>query len=872
MRRYLNPSQAHSEDSMKRKTVVCVGVLVVLLSSAGFSASAEGVTSPEQFFGFELGADRKIARWDAIVEYYEQLQTQSDKLQVTDMGPSTMGHPFLLVVVSSAENLGKLERLREVNNTLFKAQGLKRAEVDALVAEGKAVVCQSMSLHATEIGGTQMAPELVYDLVTRTDEETKRILDNVILLLIPSFNPDGQVMVTDWYNETVGGEYEGVSLPWLYQKYAGHDNNRDGDFLNLVESEYAAKIMYQDWKPQAYIDHHQMGSYGARFYVPPYSEPMRPFADPLVWREMSLFGGHIALKLEEKDISGVLNKAQYPGWGHFGWHWITPFHNMAGMLTESASAKLATPLFIHPDQLRGGAREWSKYEAQTTIPSLWPGGWWRLRDIVEQKKISAWAMLDVAARHRETVVRNAYLKSQRQRQRGSEGAPKAFVVPAEQHDPLTAAKMVNTLLKSDVEILHARSDFEVGQVTYGAGSYVISLAQPKMGLVRNLLDRTLYPDNEWTRGRDGAPLRPYDSATHTMAEFMGVRVDPVGRIAIADLVPLVGPVPLTGTVDLPGETGWRLDGRLNDSFRAVNRLIADGIEVRRVDKSVRDLRSGDFIVPSAKQEKVERVAAETGVNFKAVDDSIESDHEVQQLRTGMYKRYWGGNMDEGWTRLTLEKFEFPYESIRDARFKKGDLSEDFDVIILPHDRIGAMMGEPEPRWGRSAPVYPPEYRSGMGDDGVEALVDFVESGGTVVALGGATEFAIEKFELKVRNVVEGVPAKEFFCPGSTVRATFNNEHPLAYGMPEEGLVLFWGSPTFQIVPSQHNEWYETIVRYPKSDLLQSGWLIGEQHIAGKAGMVVAKKGMGQVILIGFRTQNRSQTHGTFKLLFNALLR
>ena len=854
---------------MNKKTLSMI-LCSVFFVGAAIAVPPEQVTPPDEFFGFQLGADRKIARWDAIVEYFEILAEESDKIVVTDMGPTTNGHPFLLVVVSSADNLARLEELRQVNNTLFDAQGLDAATVDELVAKGKAVVCQSMSLHATEIGGTQMAPELVYDLITGDNDEIRRILDNVILLLIPSFNPDGQIMVTDWYNETLGGEYEGVNLPWLYHPYSGHDNNRDGDYLNLVESKYAAEIMYRDWKPQAYIDHHHMGPYGARLYVPPYSEPMRPYADPLVWREMSLFGGHMAYKLEEAGMTGILNKAQYPGWGHFGWHWITPFHNMAGMLTESASAKLATPIFIHPDQLRGDAREWKKYEAQTTIPSLWPGGWWRLRDIVEQQEVAALAMLDIAARHRETVVRNAYLKSKRQRERGAAGTPNAYVIPHDQHDPLTAVKMINTLMLSDVEVFQAGKAFMVGNVSYGAGSYVIPLAQPKMGLVRNLLGRTFYPDNEWTRDRDGAPLRPYDSATHTMAEAMGVRVDPISTAFEAELVEVPGQVPLTGTVE-PGEDGHLLDGRLNDSFRTANQLIAEGVTVRRVDEASPGFRPGDFIVPAGSRATLERVAAATGVDFEALAAEPKADHEVKQMRTAMYKRYWGGNMDEGWTRMTLESFDFPYTSLRDAEIQKGDLGSKYDVIILPHDQTATLMGTPESRYGRPTPVYPPEYRSAIGDEGVEALNAFVEAGGTVVALGDATDFAIEKFELKVRNVIDDLPSTEFFCPGSTVKATFDTSDPLAYGMPDEGLVLFWSSPTFQIEPSQHNERYKTIVRYRDRDLLQSGWLIGEEHIAKKAGMVVAEKGEGRVILIGFRTQNRSQTHGTFKLLFNTLL-
>src|SRR5574340_1664622 len=306
----------------------------VILALVGFALAAAGATTPDQFFGFRLGSDRKIARWDRMVEYYRVLEKESGgKLKVVEMGPTTMGNPFLLVIVTAPQNMARLERLREVNARISDPRGLDEAAVRKLVSEGRAVVCQSMSLHATEIGGTQMAPELAYDLITRTDEETRRILENVILLMVPSFNPDGAIMVADWYQKMLGTEYEGAGLPWLYHKYAGHDNNRDAFQTNLVESRYMAKIMFRDWPPQAYVDHHHMGPYGARIYIPPYAEPIRPMADPLVWREMSWYGAHMAYKEEEAGNSGVLNMAQYSGWGHFGFHWITPFHNIAGMLT-----------------------------------------------------------------------------------------------------------------------------------------------------------------------------------------------------------------------------------------------------------------------------------------------------------------------------------------------------------------------------------------------------------------------------------------------------------------------------------------------------------------------------------------------------------
>jgi hypothetical protein len=856
--------------------------LALLLTSPGLQAQAPAsVTSPEKFFGFQMGADRKMARWDKMVDYYKQLARESTRIKVVDMGPSTMGNPFLLVVISSPANLAKLDRLRQVNLRISDPRGLAEAEVKKLVAEGKAVVCQSMSLHATEIGGTQMAPELAYDLLTRQDDEALRILDNVIFLMIPCFNPDGEIMVHDWYQKTLGTEYEGSAPPVLYHKYTGHDNNRDAFMTNMVESQYMAKILFTDWIPQAYVDHHHMGSYGARIFVPPYADPIRPMADPLIWRELSWYGGHIAYKEEEAALSGILNMAQYSGWGHFGFHWITPFHNIAGMLTESASAKLATPIFIHPDQLQGGVRNLPVYEAQTTFPDPWPGGWWRLRDVVNRQKVSAWATLDLAARNKDTVLWNAYLKASRQTARGAEGKPAAYVIPAGQHDALTAAKLAAKLLVQGVEIKEALQPFSgANGVAYPKGSFLVPMAQPKMGLIRYLLGRTFYPDNSYTRDRDGTPIRPYDMATDTMAEFMGVRADPLdvvpqGEFRKLDAVHPVGKVGAAGAA-------YVVDGRENDAFKAVNLLLDKNVAVRRADKASAGVRVGDFVVAGgAPPALLTSIAADLGVDFAALKaEPGQGLHDVKRLRVAMYQRYFGGNIDEGWTRFLLEQFSFPYTTIMDADIKKGGLESRFDVIILPDDSTTMITGERPPagqgRGGRGGPdeeSYPPEYRSGIGADGVQAIKAFVQKGGTLIALGGASNFAIEKLGLPVRNVVAGKPAKEFFCPGSTLRAQFDTSNPLSYGMPADGLVLFMGgSLAFEILPNSFNERYETIAVYPDRDLLQSGWLIGESLLAKKASMVAAKVGEGRVVLIGHRTQHRAQTHGTYKLLFNALLK
>ncbi|MGA3203006.1 MAG: M14 metallopeptidase family protein [Bryobacteraceae bacterium] len=859
----------------------------ILLSSALVLpfASAQ-VTTPEKFFGFQLGADGKMARWDKIVEYFSVLEKESGgKMKVNNMGPTTMGNPFLMVVITSPANQAKLEHLRQVNLEISDSRGLTEAQVKGLVAEGKVFCVQSMSLHASEIGGSQMAPELAYDLLARNDEETQRILDNVVFIEVPSFNPDGQVMVTDWYRESIGKPWEGTSTPWLYHKYAGHDDNRDAFMTQMIESKYMAELLFTKWRPESYVDHHHMGSYGARIYLPPYAEPVRPYADPLIWRELSWYGAHMAYKEEEGGESGVFNMGEYSGWGHFGFHWITPFHNIAGMLTESASARIASPMFIHPEQLQGNVRNLPKYEEETVFPNPWPGGWWRLRDIVDRQKISAWAVLDISARNRETVLWNAYLKGKRQTERGAAGKPYAYVVSANQYDPLTADLMINKLLVQGIEIHQAVKGFSAATgVDYPAGSFVISLAQPKMGLIRNLLGRTFFPDNDWTRNKDGTPIRPYDMSTDTMDEFMGVRTDALDEpVEMSNLKKLVGPVEAAGKVT-EGSAGYVIDGRLNNGFKAVNELLAAGAAVSRVDQAQAGLRAGDFIV--GKGAAVGPIAKETGVSFTALNAAPKagSTHAVKKLRVGLRQRYSGGNMDEGWTRWLIEDFKFPYTSLMDADIKRGNLIDKYDVIVIPDDGTAMITGLPAAggRGGRGGgggggeggfggANYPPEYRAGIGNEGVTALKEFVSKGGTLVALGGASEFAIEQFSLGLRNALAGVNTKEFWCPGSTLRLDIDNSQPAAYGMPARALGVFLqGNMAFEL-SNTADENYHVIARYADREILQSGWLVGEQNLAKKAAMVTAGVGKGHVIVVGFRTQHRAQTYGTFKLLFNALI-
>ncbi len=851
-------------------------VVSLLLSPAGSAFAQAPPPSPEEFFGFRMGADRKLADWNRLHEYYQLLAKRSDRLRLVELGKSSEGRPFIALFISSPANLAKLDRYRAVNAKLADPRGVPESEARALAAEGRAVVIQSFALHSSEVAAAQTAAEFVHDSVTRTDAEAARALDEVISIVLPSINPDGTQMIADWYAKYVGTEYEGAQMPWLYQKYAGHDNNRDGFALNLVESQNIARLMYREWPPQAYVDHHQMGSTGARLYIPPYADPIRPDADPLVWREMTWWGAHMGTMLEAAGKTGVIGAAIYSGWGHMGFHWITPFHNIAGMLTESASARLATPMFLHPDQLRGGQRGLPVYESQTTMPSLWPGGWWRVRDIVEQQKIAAWATVDLAARNRETVLWNMYLKASRQTARGADGEVKAYVVPAAQHDPLTAQKLVNMLLDSGVDVGRAPAQFIADDRVFGAGSFVVPMAQPKHGLVRWMLGRTSYPDNTYTREANGDPIRPYDMATDTFAEFMGVRVEPVTTPVTASLERLSARLAPAGTVAAGASRGWVLDGRLNDTHRVVHLALARGLDVRRAAARSPDgsVRAGDFLIAAG---DVASIATLTGVSFDAAPDPLPEAYAIRRPRIAMYQRYGGGNMDEGWTRLLLERFDIPYKTVMDAEIKAGALESKFDVIILPADSVQGMTGEAPAAGSRGGFPFmpanvPPEYKSGFGAEGVTALEGFVKKGGTLLAFAQAADLPVQRFNLPVRNVVAGVPSKEFWAPGSTLRVRFAAGHPLVQGMPAEGCVLFMpGSQAYEVTSTDRSQDVDILATFVDRDLLQSGWLIGERTIARKAAAVSVKHGAGRVVLLGFRAQNRAQTHGTFKMVFNALL-
>ncbi|NLM77503.1 MAG: peptidase M14 family protein [Ruminococcaceae bacterium] len=774
--------------------------------------------SPTAFFGFTPGSDRHIVHWDKLCAYYRLLAAESDRVRCIEMGKTTLGNPFLALIISSPENLTKLDDYRDISMRISDPRGLDDQTIARLCEDGRAVCMQSMSLHADEIGGAQMAPALAFDLATGQTPEIAKILQNVIFIMVPSFNPDGLDMIANWYDETLDTPYEGSGYPKIWHPYGGHSNNRDAIAENLVESRYVNQLLFREWMPQAYQDHHHQGAFSGRFFIVPYENPVRPFCSPLIWRELAFYGSNMAIRLESEGIRGVISDAIYPCRGHFGFHYMVNSHNIAGMLTESASARLATPIFIHEEQLNNPIEN-------THCPNPWPGGEWHLSDIVRQQYIAAMGLLSTMANHRSMVLRNMVQKALRQTHAGETNSIQAFLIPPDQHDRFTAYKLVDILQRQGIELSVAAEPVAAKSGVYPAGTVIVPLAQPKYGVIMTLLARSDYPDNEFTRRPDGS-IAAYDVMTDNIAEYMGVCVVPAFSAVKVKTKPYcVSP----GTSDL----NRAFPASENDSFRQANALLNAGHPVFRAS-------NGDFHANTCPEGAL----------------------PVRLARLGVFQARVGGNPDEGYTRLLLEQFGFPYKTVEPDNLIEA--LNDLDVLLVPSYSADSLRGR-----GTDPETLPPAYRSWLTEDHEQALRDFVERGGRLLAFDAAVMYAVDVLRLRIRNRAEGQPASAYNTHGSTLRVNVSCS-PYTLGMPQDALVLHFNSAALEITERVNPEKYRCDVRFIREKLLMSGLLIGEKYIKGLPCMITAQVGEGEAVLYAFSPQYRAQTDGTFKLLFNTL--
>jgi len=869
-------------------------LLIVVFGWRGTTAEAPlqaapppAVETPEQFVGFPIGSDNKLVRWDRIVEYMKMIADLSPRVHFRELGRSTSDNPFIALEISAPDTLQNLEHFKALERKLYFQGGRPTdAERDEIFRTGKAVVVVTCSIHATEIGASQMSLELVHRLATDQSPQVRKILDNVIFILVPSLNPDGEIMVTDWFMKHVGTPYAGTSTPYLYHPYVGHDNNRDMYMFTQKESQLTAKLLWQDWFPAVWLDEHQMGSSGARIFVMPATDPINPNVDPLIYRWNGILGQSQAAALEAAGKEGIIYNATYTNFWQGAMAWSGWWHNQVGLLTEVASARIAAPVDQQkaqlgvppPDTGRGGRGRGGfgggdpnqplppprDVMPRTEYPRPWLGGHWTLRDIVDYELIATMGLLDTAADRRETLLRQIYEVNRRTAEAGTIGGVAAIVIPvAGQHDLREAVHLVERLRMGGVEVSRADAAFEAGGKTYPAGTFVIPMTQVFARYAKDLLEKQTYP--EVRRTPDSPPEPPYDVTAWSLGmllgvdtEFLEAAVPQSARLAAVsdDLRVPAGKVTGSGS-------RYVFEYRGPDTAIAINRLLKDGAEVSFEGGT----GSARVVVTGTTRQRIEALATGLGLDVSAgARGGPATGVRIRAPRLAMYQPWGGGNMDEGWTRWVLEQYEFPLTTLHNADVQAGHLRDRFDVIILADQQARAIVNG----GGRGGRRAPPEYRGGIGDAGVTALKAFVAGGGTLVSLGAASDFAIEQWPIPVRNLKAQLSRDQHFAPGTIVRVQVDTSQLLGYGVARDTRGFYNNSPFFELVEGFPSESVSVVARYPNADVVASGWLRGEELMAGRAAVVAIDLKPGRLVLFGLRPQHRAQTHATFPMLFNAI--
>ncbi len=845
---------------LARDIVLSVALLALALSA---QQQPERVPTPESHFGFRMGDDGRLADAPDIEKYFELVAAGSDRVSIADLGPTTGGHRTIAAIVSSPENIRNLAQIRADNQRLADPRTLPADEARRMATTHKVVVAIGCSIHATEIGASQAANELLYELATSNDPATLSQLRDVVLIIIPMLNPDGHRLVVDWYHKYKGTPFDGGPMPWADHKYAGHDINRDGFMMNLAENRNLSRFFYTDWHPQVFLTMHQMDNDGPRFFAPPNADPIDANYDPIIWREAALLGSAMTLELERDQHAGVFSNSLFDYYWP-GYEDSAPLgHNTVCLLTEAAGVKVASPLAETKADARG----------QISAPHPWPGGRWKLRDIVDYDLSAVRGLLRAGAAYRGELVQNFYDMGRRAVDAGQRGGPFAFVIPQDQYDVLAVRKLEELLVLGGVEIHATLEPFRADGVAYPAGSEIILLAQPYRAYVKTLLERQDYPAGT------SAIQRPYDVAGWTLPAQMGVDVRTIQRpFEPPAMSRITMQTPATPSTATAGSTIWGerkpgyyiVETRGNAGAIAVNRLVAAGLNVSWTTRAATVngyvYPAGSLVVPPAKAAEPTLAAIARQLNQRV--DGVKGKpptspsfvRPAARARVALYKP-WGDNSDEGWTRWALEQYEFPFTSIDNATVRAGNLRASYDAIVLPNAAADSLMD------GQPVDSTPAEYAGGLGEAGVRELDAFVRAGGTLICLDQACALAIDAFKLPITDAAR-VPREQFFCPGSLLRIELDPSLPLSYGMPASTSGFFTYSSAYSVSPDATT--VRIIARYSAKDLLVSGWLEGEQVIAGRAAIVSASVGAGRVVLFGFRVQHRAQSLATFRLLFNAI--
>ncbi|MFC1556598.1 M14 family zinc carboxypeptidase [candidate division KSB1 bacterium] len=852
----------------------------VLISSLSYSAVCQ-VTPPVEYLGYAPGDDFHLATYEQLIGYFEHIADQSNRINVFDMGPTTGERRMKYAIISSDENMANLEKYRQITQRLSLARDVSPVEAESLANEGKAVVWIDAGIHSTETSPPMHHFQLAYDLVTGEDKQIRFIRDNVILLLVIA-NPDGMTLVADWYMKNIGTPFERSGLPVLYHKYAGHDNNRDAFMANLVETRNVNRVIGTEWYPELIYTQHETAPFPARIWIPPNPEPVSPNIHPIVTRWKNLIGAAMGQGFDSAGKSGAISRTAfdlwYPGYSDGP---SVEGHNIPSVLTETANYRYATPRFYTLDDFPEPYRDLT---AGTFFPSPWEGGWWRLKDAVEYNLIASKSVLDVAAKYRYEFLLYKYKMGADVIERFQNEPPYGWIFPVEQPDQTTTALMLNRMIGYGIEVYRSSESFIQDGIPFSVDSYIIPTSQPFGLYAKNILEKQKYPDlrkysHLWqgisrTATWDGSPLAPYDGVGWTLPVQMGIKTletaSPitVGLTRVSEAVAPIAAIEGSGSHYVFSATD-------NNSMLTVNRIINAGGTVSRAleEFTVRGrlFPLGSFIVnaESIRESVLQEIIDETYISLFGHRVRVPV-RELSKTRIGLYTS-WAANMDAGWISYVLDQYGFGYSHVYDAEVKAGNLRNRFDVIILPDQSASSIIN------GHRKGTMPPNYVGGITPAGVENLKTFVENGGILVCNKMSSDLPIRHFELPVKNILQGVPADSFNCPGSLLRVHYNTGNPLTFGLEENGIAYFSRAGVFEIASDslgtdQNSNQIRPVevARFSDKPLLISGWILGEGRINNKTAVLDVPYKKGRVILFGFNVVNRAQAFATFKLLFNAM--
>jgi hypothetical protein len=831
------PSTLHSVDRMSDSVRL---LLCSIILCAG-AASAQQVTDPSTHLGRPLGADFTLADWSEVSGYFTKLADESARVQTEVVGTTTEGRDFLLTTISSAANLAELDTIRANTAVLADPRGKSDAEKQAAIDDGRVVLFISCAMHATETAAPQMAMELAHTLATSDEEPWKTARDKIVVLIAPTLNPDGLDHVVSWYRETVGTPYEASGLLKLYQYYVGHDNNRDWFTLSQAETRIVTELLYKVWHPQIYWDVHQQGSTRERMFVPPFRDPLNPNLDPSIIAGIHLIGARALYDLTSAGFTGVSTGVSYDMWWNGGNRNVPVRHNIVGLLTEAASVRVATPIFLPIDEL-SAPRGLGDYVPSNRFPAPWPGGWWRIRNIIDYELEFARSLLATVAREPELWLSGALAAAERTIEKGAQEAPRAWIIPSDNHDVSAVRRLVEILMRSGIEVHKSTAELSADGRTWPAASLVVRRDQPYGSHVKDLFEVQRYPEGE----------PPYDVAGWTLPLLFGVhRIEAIEELN-ADLTLVTDVAAALARFNGDPRAATNEDAQSTSDSATWTTLVSLLKQETRLSLVTAGEREG-LIVPTA-------ALAET-----------EPGRELGRMpRIGVYSP-WRGNMDEGWLRYVLDTWEVDHVRVRNEMLRAGRLDDFLDVLLMPSISAGQLDR------GRSAGSVPSDFSGGLAPEGAVAVEEFVRAGGRLITLGSSSQWAIDLFELPLKDVAARSADNEFTCPGSVLRA-IPAAHAMTAGLPESVAVFFSRSSAWRAWNKEEQEAAQrdelpevtTLLRYAPTRVLLSGWISKPTVIEDQSAWVRVPHGAGEVQLFGFRPQYRGWSQQAFGLLFRAL--